>query len=490
MRRLSAVASVVVGGGLMLAVLPAAPASAHPLGNFTVNHYDGLTLLPGEIDDDAVVDSAEIPTAQALSTVDTNGDGQLSDAERASYAASRCSALARALVLTIGRTHGSFQVVRSSYELRPGAAGLHTSRLLCSVSASADLSVPARVSFRDGYLADRIGWREITATARGVHLHESPVPARSVSDKLLHYPNDLLSSPLDVRAADIDVQPGVGLSTLAQGIRHVPGAGGVARLVESLNRVFTGLAGSRHLTLGVGLLAVAVSLLLGAAHAALPGHGKTVMAAYIAGTRGRSRDAVIVGATVTATHTAGVLGLGLALSLSSSLAGDRVTTELGVLSGLLIAAIGCGLTVTALRRRRSGVHEHGHEHSHEHGHDHTHGHRPPRRAGLVGMGIAGGLVPSPSALVVLLGAVALGRTGFGVLLVLTYGIGMAATLTAAGLLLVHVTGRLRARSSSRALASSGPVAWARRLGGSMPFVTAGLVLVVGLALAARSAVAV
>jgi ABC-type nickel/cobalt efflux system permease component RcnA len=485
MRRLLAV----VGGGLVLAVLPAAPAAAHPLGNFTVNHYDGLTLLPSSVDDEAVLDSAEIPTAQARSSVDANGDGQLLEVERASYAVARCTDLARSLVLAIGQTRGTFHVRSSSYELRPGAAGLQTSRLLCGLTADADLSTAALVSFRDSYLGDRIGWREITAAARGVHLRESPVPARSVSDELRHYPNDLLSSPLDVRAAAIDVQPGVGLSTLAQGIRHVPGAGGVARIVESLNRVFTRLAGSRHLTVGVGLLAVAVSLLLGATHAALPGHGKTVMAAYIAGTRGRSRDAVIVGATVTATHTAGVLGLGLALTLSSSLAGDRVTTELGVVSGLLIATIGAGLAVTAIRRRRGNEdgdghgRQHGHEHAHDHGHGHSHATRPSGRAGLVGMGVAGGLVPSPSALVVLLGAVALGRTVFGVLLVLTYGVGMAATLTAAGLLLVRVTGRFRDRAA-------GPAAWARRVGGSMPLVTAGLVLFVGLALAARSAVAV
>jgi len=138
------------------------------------------------------------------------------------------------------------------------------------------------------------------------------------------------------------------------------------------------------------------------------------------------------------------------------------------------------LLTSALRRRRS--HDHGHDHDHDHHpdhdhvHPHTHEHR--RRAGLVGMGIAGGLVPSPSALVVLLGAVALGRTAFGVVLVLAYGIGMAATLTAAGLLAVRLTERWGSRVTRvRAM---------QRLAGATPVVTAGLVVAVGLGLAARS----
>jgi ABC-type nickel/cobalt efflux system permease component RcnA len=270
-------------------------------------------------------------------------------------------------------------------------------------------------------------------------------------------------------------------------VGSIPGAGPIARLVERLNRFFTSLAGARHLTLGVGLLAVLVSLLLGASHAALPGHGKTVMAAYLArkgsdGVRGSTRDAVVVGATVTVTHTLGVLVLGLALSLSSSLAGESVTKDLGVISGALVALIGAGLLVTALLRRRLPEHqEHGHDH-HQHAHDdhhHEHTHVHGRgRLGLVGMGVAGGLVPSPSALVVLLGAMALGRTWFGISLVFCYGIGMAATLTAAGILLVRVSDRWAGRVARR-LGS-------QHLAGAAPVMTAGLVLVVGLGLATRS----
>ena len=447
-----------------LAVAPATAASAHPLGNFTVNHYDGITVRGDAVDVLAVVDFAEIPTAQRRGPVDAHD---------------MCTDVAAHESLTVDGRRVALAVTSSSYTLRPGAAGLHTSRLECRLHAPVATSDRNRtVTLADGYDSARIGWREITATAVGAHLVGSPVPATSVSDQLRHYPNDLLSSPLDVRRATLAVAPGAGRSTFARQLAKVPGAGPVARVVDRLDRLFSGLAGARHLTLGVGLLAVLVSVLLGATHAALPGHGKTVMAAYIAGKRGSVRDAVLVGTTVTVTHTAGVLALGLALSLSSSLAGDRIEGELGIVSGMLVVLVGIGLLNSALRRRRH-EHQHVHEHHHEHGHPHDHGHsHERRRAGLMGMGVAGGLVPSPSALVVLLGAVALGRTAFGVLLVLFYGVGMAATLTAAGLLAVRLTDRWGARLSRRRLA--------QRLAGATPLVTAGLVVVVGLGLAARS----
>jgi ABC-type nickel/cobalt efflux system permease component RcnA len=480
---------VVIAVAGVAAFGPAAAASAHPLGNFTVNHYDGITVHTDAVDVLAVVDAAEIPTAQQHGSVDTNHDGILDSGERAAFAAATCPKVAAHEALTIDGTPAPLSVGASSYILRPGAAGLHTSRLECRLhAATASADRDRRVTLSDDYDAARIGWHEITATAVGVHLVASPVPAKSVSDELLHYPNDLLSSPLNVRRAALDVAPGAGRSTFAKQLAKVPGAGPLARVVGRLDRLFSGLAGARHLTLGVGLLAVLVSLLLGSAHAALPGHGKTVMAAYIAGKRGSVRDAVLVGTTVTVTHTAGVLALGLALSLSSSLAGDRVEGELGVASGLLVVLVGASLLVGALRRRHvvdhDHQHPHGHAHDHDHGHNHGHNHGQEhqhagrRRAGLLGMGVAGGLVPSPSALVVLLGAIALGRTAFGVLLVLSYGIGMAATLTAAGLLAVRLTERWSGRISR--------VSIMQRLAGATPLVTAGLVMVVGAGLAARS----
>jgi ABC-type nickel/cobalt efflux system permease component RcnA len=245
-------------------------------------------------------------------------------------------------------------------------------------------------------------------------------------------------------------------------------------------------------------LAVLLAVLLGAGHAALPGHGKTVMAAYFAGRRGRVRDALAVGGTVTLAHTGGVLLVGLLLSTSTALAGERVLAWLGVASGVLVAAVGVGMLVAALRSRRAGAagHSHGpHGHHHHHtGHDHHHHdhdqvRRPGGRLGLAGIGLAGGLVPSPSALVVLLGAIGLGRAGLGVLLVLAYGIGMAGTLTAVGLLLVVAQrrlGRLIARGGAAARVGGLFARLGGRVSASAPAATAALVVLVGLGMGVRA----
>lgn len=516
---------LVAVGALVAVVLPAAPASAHPLGNFTVNHYDGLRFDPDGVSDVAVVDAAEIPTAQAAPSIDTDGDGVASAAERSVYADRRCASLAAAVQLTVEGRTVPFVVGSRLFTYRPGVAGLRTSRLECRLRAMATMASPTTAAFTDGFEASRVGWHEITAVGTGVRLEHCPVPQRSISDGLLHYPNDLLSSPLDVRAATLHLVPGAGASSVKPGANMVPSAGILDRGVNQVTTVFNHLVGRRHLTVAVGLAAVALALLLGAAHAALPGHGKTVMAAYIAGRQGSVRDAFVVGATVTATHTGGVLALGLALTLSASLAGEAILQVLGVVSGLLVAGLGAGLLIGALRQRRAqradaavvpaaepiaapalvlvgaggppvtaphdhGFSSHAHGHSsggHTHSDSHRHGHPAPAvvsRRGLVGMGIAGGLVPSPSALVVLLAAVALGRTLFGIALVLAYGLGMAGTLTVAGLVLVKVRDRYRGRLGSRRSVAG---TLARRWADLIPITTACLVIVVGLGLGARGA---
>jgi ABC-type nickel/cobalt efflux system permease component RcnA len=485
-------------------------------------------------------------------------------------------------------------VSASSFATAPGAAGLSTSRLTCSLTAPADLSGASTVDIDNRYRADRIGWRELTATAHGVHLVGSPLPAQSVSGGLTAYPQDLLSSPLDVRSAHLRVEPGDGPSTqdtaaapLRTGTSWLNGGSWLAGAEQTLR----GWVAERHVTPFVGVLAVLLALALGAAHAALPGHGKTVMAAYLAGRHGRPRDALAVGATVTLTHTGGVLALGLLLTTVAGLAGERILSWLGVASGALIAVLGAAMLI-GLRRRlgqghshshgghghshgghghshglfgrrhthdpgspshapgphvadqgpasdktgaalaatsliddaegdhgthhdrdgesrheqthahlHDGEQEHGHPHAHshdgehshvhqhgqEHDHGHSHGHqhehaskrgngRAPSRLSIISMGVAGGLVPSPSALVILLGAIGLGRTGFGVLLVVGYGVGMAATLTAAGLLLI----RLQDRWSKRLPRLTA------RLSAVAPAGTATLVLLVGLGLAGRA----
>jgi nickel/cobalt transporter (NicO) family protein len=315
--------------------------------------------------------------------------------------------------------------------------------------------------------------------------------------------------------------------------------------VDRATAAFTALVGERSLSPGFALVALLLAVGLGAAHALAPGHGKTVMAAYLVGLRGTLRQAATIGATVTLTHTAGVLLLGLVLTTSRAVASERVYPWLGLGSGLLLAGVGIGLLVRA-RPGHGHPHPHGHEphHPHPHGHgpdrghthprprtlqpalatpgppegepnrrgdgrpasvhspdhDHPHGHpdhdhphphdhagavpvagRPLGWRGLVALGLAGGLVPSPSAVVVLLGGIALGQAWFGVALVLAYGLGMAATLTGVGLLLAH----LRTRMDRRLRVPEGSVLG--RIGRLLPAVTASVIVVAGLGLAASGA---
>ncbi len=518
------VAGLVVGPGSAVAAV-AAPAPAHPLGNFTVSHYNGLSLTPNTIDLFSVVDMAEIPTQQEMPSIDTDSDGEPSGAELTTHAQALCPQLQSDLLTTVDGEPVQWRGVDASMVTVPGAAGLPTLRLTCRFTAAASLAAPASVTFEDRYRTDRIGWREITATGDGVVLTGSPVPTRSISDELRSYPKDLLSSPLDVRSATLTTEPGTGAgdepgSSTDVGVPGFTGNDPFSRLVTAGDRQLDAFIGDRELTPWIGALALVLAVLLGAGHAVLPGHGKTVMAAYLAGRRGRPADALIVGATVTGTHTVGVLALGLVLTISSAIAGEQALRWLGIVSGLLIAVIGVGLLRDALRARRqqsapqavlahahhhaggghthtperapghdephthNKEHTHGHTHGHghhEHGQGHGHSHGPGNgRRGLIGMGVAGGLVPSPSALVVLLGSIALGRTVFGVFLVFAYGLGMAGTLTAVGLLLVRLRGRLDTYTDT-----GGAHSVATRAVVALPIFTAVLVLVVGLGLVAR-----
>jgi ABC-type nickel/cobalt efflux system permease component RcnA len=216
------------------------------------------------------------------------------------------------------------------------------------------------------------------------------------------------------------------------------------------------------------LVSLAVAASLGAFHALEPGHGKTVVAAYLVGARGTARHALVLGLVVTASHTVGVYLLGgVTLYASRLVVPERLYPWLGAASGLLIAALGAGL----LWRRLTGAaaaaehdpggpesppgpaahaeaHRLGRAHAHETGHGHVHSHAPDGPVslrGLVALGVSGGIVPCPAALVVLLSAVATRRIGFGLLLIVAFSVGLAAVLIAIGLAVLyarHLAARL------------------------------------------------
>jgi nickel/cobalt exporter len=518
----------------ILLVAGAARAAAHPLGNFTVNAYSGLRVGPDRLVVDYVVDLAEIPAFQARKAIDTDRDGQVGGAEATSWRDRECPRLAGGLRATVDGQPLPLAVTGSALTFPEGVGGLATLRLECALAGPlpAGPSSGRSLTYADANQEGRVGWREITAVGDRATLDAADVPSTSPSARLTSYPSDQLSSPLDQRAATLRFHPGGPPAPQAAGpalsaADPAPSAADPARSaagragenptsrcdaprrgsvadpemgcsglstpparplarggVDRATAAFTALVGERSRAPGFVAVALLLAVVLGAAHAVAPGHGKTVMAAYLVGLRGTLRQAATIGATVTLTHTAGVLLLGLVLSTTRAVASERVYPWLGLGSGLLLAAVGLGL----LARARPGHHTHPHPHPHDHDHPHPHDHgahhhrgRPLGRRGLVALGLAGGLVPSPSAVVVLLGGIALGQAWLGVALVLAYGVGMAATLTGVGLLLAH----LRTRMDRRLQLPAGSLL--ARVGRLLPAVTASVIVLVGLGLAVQGA---
>jgi nickel/cobalt exporter len=479
-------------------LIPAATAGAHPLGNFTVNTYSGLRVEPGHIRVDFVVDMAEIPALQTTQQIGHEADGRSTAEKRRTFSQQECRRLGDRLHLRLDGTSLALDVTATGLAFPPGQAGLDTLRLTCSLLATTVRPglADATLAYGSDNFTDRIGWREITAVGDHMTLLASPVPTSSVSAKLTRYPKNLLTAPLDQRTVELRVRSG-GPAAPADDSPHRGPTTPLPRGIDQATQAFTSFVGRQDLSLGFAAVALALSVLLGAIHALAPGHGKTVMAAYLVGQRGSLRQALGIGLTVTATHTAGVLVLGVAISTSAVIAPERLYPWLGLASGLLLAAIGVGLLRRVLPLRSALEHHHdtadahlgdGHGHTHG-GHPHHHHHHrraegpiPLRRRDLLAIGFVGGFLPSPSAVVVLLGAIALGRTWFGLLLVAAYGLGMAATLTGAGLLLQRAGGTID-RQVQRLRRSGLPAA--HRF---VPIATALVIVVVGSALALRAAV--
>ena len=490
-RRLTAALLLLAGASLW----GAAPAAAHPLGNFTINRFGGLELSEQTLIVHYVVDMAEIPTFQERHRLDLDDDGRVSPTELDAYARSLAPRLLAGLSVTSGGDTVALAAVDQRAALRDGQGGLDVLRVDVTFRGALPSS-SSRLEYRDGNYAHRIGWREVIAYATGGQgIVASTVPSTSVSRALRSYPQSLLASPLDVTAATVDVAPGTGTDSAA------PKAGGDDRVdspgaeAGGLAARFTGLVGH---DLSPQFLAFALLLALGAGalHALGPGHGKSIMAAYLVGTEGRVRHAVVVGIAVSLMHTASVVVLGLlVLGASRLFTPEAVFPWLSLLSGIVVLALGAWLLRARLAARRAlahhdhphgHAHDHGHDHAHGHAHDHAHGHghdhahaapgvSPASWKGLGVIALSGGLLPSPSALVVLLGAVALHRVAFGVVLVAAFSVGLAAALAAVGVLVI------KARTFA-----------ARRYGArvtvQLPILSAAAILAMGLFLTAGAAV--
>jgi nickel/cobalt transporter (NicO) family protein len=433
-------------------VLTAGPASAHPLGNFTVNAAAAVTVSPGRLRIDYVLDLAEIPTFQERQVIDADADGAVDDSERAAWATRRAEAIEAGLSITVDGVPMALRVGAASMTLRPGQGGLDVLRLEASL-----LGTPARnrgtVQVRDLNDTGRVGWREITAIgSNGIAVRESTVPAVSSSDALRAYPEGPLSSPPSVRRATFGFGPGHQVAPAA-----AAGDGAVGR-PDGAEGPLTGLVARHDLSPVLVFLAIVASMSVGALHALAPGHGKTIAVAYLAGTGGRVRQALAVGAAVAVMHTASVLAVGAALLFAQqAFPAERLYPWMGVAAGVAALALGGGLLIARLRHPR----------------DHDHTHPPLSRRGLAALALSGGLLPSPTAVVVLLAAGSLGRLALGLGMVAAFGVGLAASLTTVGILAVGARAALGRRIPARIRAA-------------MPVAGAGLIAAVGAAVAVRA----
>lgn len=454
--------AVIVSLGITAAFAAAAPrAMAHPLGNLTINTSTGLMTTPEAIDATVVLDFAELPAVQALQDLDPDDNG-LTDAERSVAADEQCAALADGLALRINDKSTPWTVISARFAVLDGQAGLPTIRVECALTTPVDQAVRhSTVTLEDTNHADRLGWREMYVSGDGVTIGSlTGASTASTTALLTHYPasGSLRQTRLTFdaeRAADgapaatVDSDPASTADTSRAGDPAV-GPNRVRGGVDGLTARFNDLLAHRALTMPLALLCSALAFLLGAIHSLAPGHGKTMMAAAVVSERGTPRQILGIGATVAVTHTIGVVTIGTAIWTSDAIAPDRLLPWLTVASGSLVLGVGVSLLTRHLASGPTGHHHHGvfgHGHDHhgdahdEHPHDeHRHGNEtePVSSRWVVVMGLAGGLVPTPSALVVLLGAMALHRAWFGIALVAVYGIGMATTLLVAGLMMVRL----------------------------------------------------
>ena len=471
---------------------------AHPLGNFTINQYAGLHVSRDVIVIDYVMDMAEIPAFQEIELLDSNGNRKPDASEAAGYHAVRCAALQPSLNLFLNQKAAPLSLTSSAVEFPAGVGGLPTMRLTCEFQAPIDATAEGALalSFQNKVFADRLGWQEIVVIPDGVTL-QGEYSSTSISSRLMDYPQDLLTNPPEQREVKLEIT-----STGLPGQSQSPV---IAPQASSSNRddPFTRLILLEEITFPTLLLALAVSFIWGAMHALTPGHGKTIVGAYLVGSRGTMKHALYLGLTTTITHTLGVFALGLiTLFAAQYIVPETLYPWMSLLSGLFVVGIGVNLFVSRFRssginftglkadlakRTLSPVLQHSHaegvghshkyvlntarEHLHVHDHalsahphvhrhpdhdDHDHGegdhsHMPPEQItwrSLLALGVSGGLIPCPSALVVLLGAIALNKIGFGLILVLVFSLGLAGALTAIGMLFIYA-GRLFERFPSQ-----------------------------------------
>jgi ABC-type nickel/cobalt efflux system permease component RcnA len=436
------------------------------MGNFSVNHYARIEVSGAGAEIRYVLDLAEIPSFQLLQQWGLSADSPRNLLE------AKADAQARAWVRNLNVTCDGRAVFPrfegATLAIAPGAGGSPVMRITSSLKLAA---AAGSLSYEDRNYPDRAGWKEVVvAGGPGASIERASQDDTDRSQSLTAYPADpTVAPPQDLKAsvewvADSPVvtkKPAAKIVALptasapAHATSPVPpqrsAPGTVVRgdfLSQLLHRGDIGL--------GLTILGMAVAFGLGCMHALSPGHGKTIVAAYLVGSRGTVKHAIFLGGMVTFTHTISVFFLGLTtLFLSQYVLPEKIFPVLGAISGLSIVWIGGMMLYKRARRLRPApvhahhthTHDHGHGHPHDHAHGHHHDHGPHGHShvpegditlgSLMALGASGGLVPCPSALVLLLSSIALGRVGLGLLLLIAFSSGLAVVLMGIGVLVLY-----------------------------------------------------
>lgn len=422
--------------------------TAHPMGNFSVSHFTRIDVNKKSVHIAYVLDLAEIPTYQLMRdwNLDPSADAKIQPEILNEKAKAQAAQWIKGLSFTPGVQP---QLETTTIKLSDGAGGMHVSRIESHLRLA---NVQGKLSFEDRNYPDRAGWKEIVITSSDkTPIIQASQSGADRSKALTEYPADPTQTPpQDLRAsvewhveAPVIVtkivpieQPSAPVTDPAPKPKPVPG--------EVTRGDYLSLMLSRHdIPFNVMLIGLAVAFAFGALHAKSPGHGKTMVAAYLVGSRGTMKQAAFLGGMVTLTHTVSVFLLGLVtLVFAKYLAPEKLVTWLGAASGVSIVLIGASLFYKRLRAmQHANAHAHGHHHHHHHhDHDHTHTHVPEGDVtlkSLIALGASGGMVPCPSALVLLLISISLGHVGLGLLLLVSFSLGLAGVLMAIGMLVIY-----------------------------------------------------
>jgi len=444
-------------------IFSAVTLAAHPLGNFSVNQFSRLEIEKTRIRIRQILDMAEIPAFQFAGEIDADKNGMLSEEELDAYAEKITPEILSKLSLTINNRQTEIRAESKTVSLPEGAGGLSTLRIEWNLAGDFEtVAAVNEVRFENKNFAERVGWNEIVLNrAGGVNIFDSNVWGSALSDELKTYPPENLAAPLAERTAIFSFSRGA----VPENSKQLKNRNGQATAAVEKDKLAE-LIAVPAITPAIALFGLLLAFGLGATHAMSPGHGKTVVGAYLVGSRGTVRHAAFLGLTVTITHTLGVFALGLiTLFASNYILPEKLLPFLSFVSGLLVLYIGLTMFKTrlfsALGWEAAGHHHHHHKHDahhqhgehspdeHQHAHDafththdgQTHSHLPPEEISwksLLALGVSGGLLPCPSALVLMLSAISLGRAGYGLILTIGFSLGLAATLTAVGLIFLYL----------------------------------------------------